>query len=380
MSRGSQEQRDAPQIGKRAARRNQVPAERKPTPEVTGIAHDIKKALRSDSWDAFNALNQEFGDLLYDAKDKTCRAAFSALKVAIGRDDKLHVLGEHLIRWVDEIVYAIRTYLPYYASLADTGRVPRHKKWHWVEDAIREKLRSCCVELGAPAFWGFLWNVGPIETWTPLEWWLFNACSTANTFLLLRRESASIPEWLRPTTNPSSDPAGYYDMKLKTRLATALRKALNLAKIEAATGRQLPSQAIPVQDVLTTAIAPAGQANPINPSEPLKERRKLSKFDELAGRLMFEARPLRGDNGRLPSTEYNKIVTALDSEGLRPLNHLERRDRDRLASWNSRVSRSGIPIKSFAAAFKSPGFSRAVRRRLSRALGNWSKAHPELSA
>ena len=268
MSQGSQEQRDAPQIGKRAARRNQVQAEQKPTPEVTGIAHDIKTALRSDSWDALNALNQEFGELLYDAKEKTCRAAFSELKVAIGRDDKLHVLGEHLVRWVDEIADAIRTYLPYYASLADTGRVPRHKKWHWVEDAIREKLRSCCVELGAPAFWGFLWNVGPIETWTPLEWWLFNACSTANTFLLLRRESASIPEWLRPTTNPTSDPAGYYDMKLKTRLATALRKALNLAKIEAATGRQLPSQAIPVQDVLTTATALAGQANPINPSEP----------------------------------------------------------------------------------------------------------------
>jgi hypothetical protein len=81
-------------------------------------------------------------------------------------------------------------------------------------------------------------RIGPIETWTPLEWWLLNACNPGPEFLILRRKSASIPEWLSPTVNPASDPIGYYDMKLKTRLGAALRQALDDTKIAAAIGVQ----------------------------------------------------------------------------------------------------------------------------------------------
>ena len=212
----------------------------------------IKKALRPDSWEALDAINRKFGSALYDAKDETCRAAFISLRFSRGREDKLRALGEHLGRWIDANVDAIRTYAPQYAGLADAAGVPREKKWHWVDDALKEKLRNACVDLAAPPLQGLSWRIGPIETWTPLEWWLLNACNPAPEFLILRPESASTPEWLSPTTNPTRDPIGYYDTKLKMRLGTALQQAVDDAKIAAAIGVQ------PIQAFGATGTEAAG--------------------------------------------------------------------------------------------------------------------------
>jgi hypothetical protein len=132
--------------------------------------------------------------------------------------------------------------------------------------------------------------------------------------------------------------------------------------------------------LLRTGIAVPSESDSVEPPKAPKGRGKLSRFDELAGRLMFDARPLRRSNGRLPSTEYDKILAVLDSEGLKPLDHLEPRHRRELASWNTKHSRSGIPIRSFAVAFKSARFKDGVQKRLSRAEARWSQTHLDLSA
>jgi hypothetical protein len=78
---------------------------------------------------------------------------------------------------------------------------------------------------------------------------------------------------------------------------------------------------------------------------------KLSDFDTLAGRLMFEARPRRRENKRLPPAEYDKIARELDRAGFNPVDHLEGKRRDDLANWNKKYPRKAI--KTFVGALSS---------------------------
>jgi hypothetical protein len=92
---------------------------------------------------------------------------------------------------------------------------------------------------------------------------------------------------------------------------------------------------------------------------------KLSDFDALAGRLMFEARPRRGENKRLPMAEYEKIARELDHAGFEPVDCLEGKHREALADWNRKYPRKAIKTSSAALSNKVPGVDlrRAVYRR-----------------
>jgi hypothetical protein len=107
----------------------------------------------------------------------------------------------------------------------------------------------------------------------------------------------------------------------------------------------------------------------------------LSEFVALAGKLMFEARPRRGENNRLPIEEYKKIACQLDHAGFMLVKHLEGQHRDKLAEWNQKHPRKAI--KTFSAALSSgmPGLDlrRGVQKCLSRAESAW-KRQSELSA
>jgi hypothetical protein len=104
----------------------------------------------------------------------------------------------------------------------------------------------------------------------------------------------------------------------------------------------------------------------------------VPEFDELAGRLMAEARSQRLSNGRLPLAEYNKIAVALDEAGFRLQNHLERAFRRKLADWNQKHPNQAI--HTFYAALDAtialPVLSvlrRGVQKRLNRAESRWER-------
>jgi hypothetical protein len=107
----------------------------------------------------------------------------------------------------------------------------------------------------------------------------------------------------------------------------------------------------------------------------------LSEFDALAGKLMFEARPRRKENTRLPIAEYEKIARELDRADFKPADHLEGKHRETLADWNKKNSRKAIKTFSAAISSKVPGIDlrRGVYRRLSRAESAW-KRQSKLSA
>jgi hypothetical protein len=107
---------------------------------------------------------------------------------------------------------------------------------------------------------------------------------------------------------------------------------------------------------------------------------KFKEFDALAGRLMYEARARRLSNGRLPSSEYRKIATALDKAHFKPIANLEGRCRVTLAGWNRRHPREAI--HTFSKAIKVgkafPAFSylrRGVQKRLQRAESTWERLY-----
>lgn len=103
----------------------------------------------------------------------------------------------------------------------------------------------------------------------------------------------------------------------------------------------------------------------------------LSRFDELAGKLMHEAESQRLSNGRLPLAAYASIAALLDQSGFRPAKHLEGKVRKELADWNQKHPRGAI--HTFNRALKLPWLRTAVKRRLYRAASKFKKAHPELS-
>ncbi|MGB9407991.1 MAG: hypothetical protein WCA89_10670 [Terracidiphilus sp.] len=99
----------------------------------------------------------------------------------------------------------------------------------------------------------------------------------------------------------------------------------------------------------------------------------LSEFDKLAGRLTYDAP--RGSNGRIADADYRKIVVELDKAGYKPIDCLERESRKALALWNQTHSRDGKARQTFLSAYLHSQFSSGVRRRLSRAQGEYKKAH-----
>jgi hypothetical protein len=105
---------------------------------------------------------------------------------------------------------------------------------------------------------------------------------------------------------------------------------------------------------------------------------RLSTFDALAGKLMFEARPLRGTTGRLPAEEYKKIAAQVDEAGLKPQEHLEGKSRRQLADWNQKHPRKAVRTFQEALSGKSPSLDlrRAVQRRLQRAESAWRSQLP----
>jgi hypothetical protein len=104
--------------------------------------------------------------------------------------------------------------------------------------------------------------------------------------------------------------------------------------------------------------------------------RNISKFDELAGRLMFEARPRRLSNRRLPPTEYGRVGSDLDRRGFKPLDFLKGESRKKLADWNQKNQKRAI--HTFEAILESNFRQvslprRGVQKRLHRAESLWIK-------
>jgi hypothetical protein len=183
-----------------------------------------------DIQDALEALDGLFGKDLYLAKSDTCMAAFKALKEATTTQQKLTALGKCVREWIDRSAAAIRLWTPKYAALADAAGFAGKDKWGWIKENVTEKLQRSCTGPEFPGSWG-----GPITSWEPLEWWIRNACNEAPSFLILRDEPLILPQWLRISTNPVSDPIGYYRMIQRAELGRELEWALDHAKIEAAT-------------------------------------------------------------------------------------------------------------------------------------------------
>jgi hypothetical protein len=104
----------------------------------------------------------------------------------------------------------------------------------------------------------------------------------------------------------------------------------------------------------------------------------MPEFDELAGRLMSEARSQRLTNGRLPLGEYNKIAAALDRAGFKLQNHLEHAFRRKLADWNQK--HPNLAIHTFYEALNAmiaprllSVLRRGVQKRLNRAESRWER-------
>jgi hypothetical protein len=133
-----------------------------------------------------------------------------------------------------------------------------------------------------------------------------------------------------------------------------------------------------------TDASPDGQQSVANLS--------ISPFDELAGRLMSEAK--RENNGRLLDGEFSRIGAEIDAAGFKLIDEsggLEGKSRDGLARWNK--ANSGKAIHTYAEALQhrpllrykkanpmaedydglqiTLDLKRAARRRLYRAQQRW---------
>jgi hypothetical protein len=110
---------------------------------------------------------------------------------------------------------------------------------------------------------------------------------------------------------------------------------------------------------------------------------RISEFDQVAGRMMLDARSHRLKNGRLPPTKYYEIASLLDKAGFKLLKHLEGQFRKDLSTWNQKRPRQAVHsfCKSLEMDATPVGLSflrRGVQRRLHRAESRW-KRHLELS-
>ena len=104
----------------------------------------------------------------------------------------------------------------------------------------------------------------------------------------------------------------------------------------------------------------------------------LAPFDALAGKLMLEARPLRGKTGRLALEQYKTIAAQLDEAGFKPRDHLEGKSRRQLADWNQKHPRKAVRTFQEALSGKIPSLDlrRAVQKRLQRAESAWKSQLP----
>jgi len=108
----------------------------------------------------------------------------------------------------------------------------------------------------------------------------------------------------------------------------------------------------------------------------IETRGALSLFDELAGRLTFEAQ--RESNGRITNKadeNYRRIVAELDKVGYKPIKYLERESRIALKRWNQTHGKDRKAHLTFASAYGDPQFRNSVRKRLQRAQEKYKKAH-----
>ena len=111
--------------------------------------------------------------------------------------------------------------------------------------------------------------------------------------------------------------------------------------------------------------------------KPIKRTGKpLSTFDELAGRLMAEARPRRGKNGRLATDEYASIAAELDKRFVLK-DELEESFRKGLKDWNQKLSQKNSQgaIHTFSKAVAHAKHRRGVHKLLNRAETKWRKCH-----
>jgi hypothetical protein len=112
----------------------------------------------------------------------------------------------------------------------------------------------------------------------------------------------------------------------------------------------------------------------------------LSGFDELAGRLMLEA---RRKNRHLAPGEYERITAEIDRAGFKLADHLEGHNRELLRLWNRTNTQRAIHTFSEAFKHRNPLWvekydedddelflRRAVQLRLNRALTKYREAHP----
>ncbi len=105
----------------------------------------------------------------------------------------------------------------------------------------------------------------------------------------------------------------------------------------------------------------------------------ISAFDELAGKLMYEAWLHRLPNGRLLTSEYVKIFGKLDMAGFGPLDFLTGESRKKLANWNQKKPNRAIHtfIELFNSKHALP--RRGILKRLNRSKSLWVKVN-KLSA
>ena len=97
-----------------------------------------------------------------------------------------------------------------------------------------------------------------------------------------------------------------------------------------------------------------------------KPEPRIPTFDQVAGKLMFEARERCLKTGPLAKIDYKAITDQL--EDFRPLEHLPKEYRKQLALWNQ--SNQKRPIRTFSEAMETkrpPWLRRQVMRRLYRA-------------
>jgi hypothetical protein len=118
---------------------------------------------------------------------------------------------------------------------------------------------------------------------------------------------------------------------------------------------------------------PSSPAYPPAPVLP-PDHPDLNMFDNLVGRLMFEARRRHGP--RIPKHEYRRIAAEIDQAKLKPINNLEGEWRNELAASNRNARKA---IHTFETALRSPSFRRGVLKRIYRAHDKWSEKHPHLS-
>lgn len=106
---------------------------------------------------------------------------------------------------------------------------------------------------------------------------------------------------------------------------------------------------------------------------------KLSRFDELAGRLMCEALAQKELNGRIRRAAYLEIALALDQAGFRPVVSLDGLVREKLADRNKAHSRNSIKTFEGAVNSKLSWLRRGMQKRLYRSAEKYRRSHPESS-